>query len=74
MIPALYEEVEDFACKRQRLEGVYSNQSNEAEDMVQHPELLRLVETMKFLLIHLLGLVVQVRNVYCSHKLPQLRS
>ena len=37
MIPALYEEVEDFACKQQRLEGVYLNQSNEVENMVQHP-------------------------------------
>ena len=41
MIPTLYEEVENLACKRQRLEGEYHfmniNQSNEIKDMVPQP-------------------------------------
>ena len=77
MIPILYEEVEDLACKQQYLGDEYhfmdTIQSNEVEDMVLQPPT---VEQMKSMQIHslILGLVVQVKNVFCSHKLCQLRS
>ena len=44
MILAIYEEIEDLACKRQRVGGNYqfmdTIQNNEVDNMVQHPPII----------------------------------